>query len=133
MPTVINYNRGRLSNTTDTSTIALTLDEPELLVSLGIFVSEPTNFLNIISTVGADLSTAATGALFEITVDDVVVGSADMAGPDGENDGTVTFQTILENVPVGHHVIQLFATLEGDAGATGTIDGPVTVSAWVLA
>ncbi|OIJ18521.1 hypothetical protein BKP45_13220 [Anaerobacillus alkalidiazotrophicus] len=76
------------------------------------------------------METPAASTLVDLTVeiDGVEQGLTDVfiEPPDSQQ---VTFHSIIENLPVGHHVIQLFGSATTDSG----VDGPVTMSGWVLA
>lgn len=130
MPTVINYNRARLNNLSNSTIVTLTpATSPVLLLTMGIFVAVPVSFLEIMSSVGFETPDVDTLVELTVTVDTLPVGSTDVF-IESPNSQQVTFHTILENLPVGHHVIQLFGSTFGeDIG----IDGPVTMSGWVLA
>ncbi|MFC5653673.1 hypothetical protein ACFPYJ_32045 [Paenibacillus solisilvae] len=129
MPTVINYNRARLNNITNGTVVTLTpATSPLLLLTMGIYVAAPVSFLEIMSSVGFETPDNDTLVTVRVDVDFVTQGASDVfiATPNSQQ---LTFHTILENLTVGHHVIQLFASTDADIG----IDGPVTMSAWVLA
>lgn len=101
---------------------------PSLLLTMGIEVAASTSFLEIESVVGFGIPAVATLVTLTVLVDDVVRGQNDVFIP-FPNAQTLAFNTILENLPVGHHVIQLFASANNNIN----IDGPVTLSGWVLA
>ncbi|NBD26488.1 hypothetical protein [Paenibacillus glycinis] len=129
MPTVINYNSARLNNVSDGAVLTVTSAEPQLLLTMGIYVSAPGSVLEIMSTIGTQTPLDPTLLVATVLVDSVVQGSADIF-IDPPNSALLSFHTILENLAVGHHAIQLFlTTIDADVG----IDGPVSMSAWVLA
>jgi hypothetical protein len=130
MPTVINYNRARLNNISNGIVTTITpATSPSLLLTMGIDVAASTSFLEIESVVGFGVPTAATTLVtLVVLVDGVARGQHDAFIP-FPSAQTLAFHTILENLPIGHHVIQLFASANNNIN----IDGPVTMSGWVLA
>jgi len=129
MPTVINYNRARLNNISNGIVATITpVTSPTLLLTMGIEVAASTSFLEIESVVGFGSPAVTTLVTLTVLVDGVVQGQHDAFIPFPTSQ-TVAFNTILENLPVGHHVIELFASANNNIN----IDGPVTLSGWVLA
>ncbi|QHW33544.1 hypothetical protein GZH47_23940 [Paenibacillus rhizovicinus] len=129
MPSVINYNSARLNNVPDGTILTITSDAPQLLLTMGIYVSAPVSSLEIMSTIGTETPVEPTLLTGTVVVDTVEQGAARMF-VDPPNSVVLSFHTILQNLPVGHHVIQLFvSTIDSDIG----LGGPVTMSAWVLA
>lgn len=132
MPTLINYNRGLVSNQAGLPVppaVNLPVGVDTLLVTLGIYVAQPTNFLEIISTIGS-INAAPTSLIYTVNVDGVPSGTAFQSAATATQSDTTAFQTILTNVAVGHHVIQLFGR---STAALATANGPITVSASVYA
>ncbi|WP_270167345.1 hypothetical protein [Paenibacillus sp. SYP-B4298] len=132
MPTLINYNRGLVGNQAGLPVppaVNLPVGVDTLLVTLGIYVAQPTNFLEILSTIGS-INAAPTSLVYTVTVDGIPSGSAFQSVTTATQSDTTAFQTILTNVPVGHHVIQLFGR---STVALATANGPITISASVYA
>ncbi|MCM3339893.1 hypothetical protein M3650_14960 [Paenibacillus sp. MER TA 81-3] len=141
MPTLINYNRSLLSNLADSSDVRLT-DTPTLLLEFGLFVAPPTNFIELISSVGwtADSRKNEQPTLqLRILQNGVLVASirqdaTDSAeGADCSSNNLSTFQAVLTNVPVGERVYQLFALNENPRHGSITVTGPVNITGKVIA
>lgn len=129
MPTVINYNSARLNNIAGDPVMTVTSGPPQLLLTLGIYVSEPASYLEIMSTIGTGTPFDPTLLVGTMMVDSIVQGAAHVF-IDPPDSALLSFHTILQNLPVGHHVVQLFlSTIDAEVG----VDGPVILSAWVLA
>lgn len=146
MSTVVNYNRSLQTNTAGTIVVPLPAFPAEVvLAEFGLFVpaTASVNFVELIATVGwQSTPTPNTGqplAKFFIYQDNVQVALANQEPP-ANNDGTATpvdntttFQAILTNVPVGHHVYQLRAQNFEPAEGTLNAFGPITISGSVIA
>ncbi|WP_019423902.1 hypothetical protein [Paenibacillus sp. OSY-SE] len=141
MPTLINYNRSLLSNLADSSDVRLT-DTPTLLLEFGLFVAPPTNFIELISSVGwtADSRKNEQPTLqLRILQNGVLVASIRQDATDSEerancsSNNLSTFQAVLTNVPVGERVYQLFALNENPKHGSITVTGPVNITGKVIA
>ncbi|MCE5172119.1 hypothetical protein LQV63_22820 [Paenibacillus profundus] len=141
MPTLINYNRSLLSNLADSSDVRLT-DTPTLLLEFGLFVAPPTNFIELISSVGwtADSRKNEQPTLqLRILQNGVLVASIRQDATDSEERANCsshnlsTFQAVLTNVPVGERVYQLFALNENPKHGSITVTGPVNITGKVIA
>jgi hypothetical protein len=138
---LLNYNRSLLSNQTNTSAIVLTGIE-QLILQFGLFVPQAQNFVELLSTVGWVVTSPSPIApdqpILELRIkqDGVVVASINQESiQDGEDEpleNLATFQGVLTNVAVGHHVYELFAlNLQPEQG-TITITGPANISGKVI-
>lgn len=76
--------------------------------------------------------------IIELTIqqDSVVVASINQEsiqdGADSPLENLTTFQAVLTNVPVGHHVYQLFARNLQPTQGTITLIGPANISGKVI-
>ncbi|MRN52357.1 hypothetical protein [Paenibacillus monticola] len=114
-----------------------------LILEFGINVPTATNFVELITTVGWQVTNVfATPpdqpTLFlQILLDGVVVGSTEQESISNDEDEplvmTTTFQTILTNISVGFHTFQVFASNPEDLQGDITITGPVNITAKVYA
>ena len=138
---LLNYNRSLLSNQANTSAIVLTGIE-QLILQFGLFVSQAQNFVELLSTVGWVVTGSSPiepdQPILELRIkqDGVVVASVNQESiQDGEDEpleNLATFQAVLTNVAVGHHVYELFAlNLQPEQG-TITITGPANISGKVI-
>lgn len=138
---LVNYNRSLLTNLTGTSAIVLSGVEA-LILQFGLFVSPATNFIELLATIGWTITGVSPvepdQAIIELTIkqDGVIVASINQEsiedGPDTPLENLTTFQAVLTNVPVGHHVYQLFARNLQTAQGTITIIGPANISGKVI-
>lgn len=136
---LLNYNRSILTNQVDTFSVVLT-GVDQLILQFGLFVPQATNFVELLTTVGWQVTGIVTTLqpTIGLTVfqDGVIVASADQESvSDGEDEDlemTTTFQAVLTNVPAGHHVYSVFArNIQPDQG-TITITGPANISGKVI-
>lgn len=138
---LLNYNRSLLTNQANTSAIVLTGVE-QLILQFGLFVPQAQNFIELLSTVGWVVTTPSPvepdQPILELTIkqDGVIVASINQEsiqdGGDEPLESLATFQAVLTNVAVGHHVYQLFARNLQPAQGTITITGPANVSGKVI-
>ncbi|WP_438492467.1 hypothetical protein [Paenibacillus sp. IHBB 3054] len=96
-----------------------------LLIELGIFVNQASNFLEVSTTVGV-LTDSETGALVTINVnmDSNPIGTIFI----DPSNSVITYNIVLTDVSIGHHVIQILAdsggySLNGLATAQATVYG----------
>jgi len=140
---LLNYNRSIVTNEVDTAGFSVELTGvDQLILEFGLFVPQASNFIELLSTIGWQVTSPspvepdqATIAL-TIKQDGTVVATVDQEsiedGPDTDLEMVTTFQAVLTNVPVGHHVYQLFArNLQTDQG-TITLTGPANISGKVI-
>lgn len=114
-----------------------------LILEFGINVPTATNFVELITTVGWQVTNVfATPpdqpVLFlQVLLDGVVVGSAEQESISNDEDEplemTTTFQTILTNISVGFHTFQVFASNPEDLQGDITLTGPVNITGKVYA
>lgn len=138
---LLNYNRSLLTNQINTSAIVLTSVE-QLILEFGLFVPQAQNFIELLSTVGWVVTNPSPvepdQPIIELTIkqDGVVVASINQEsiqdGGDEPLEGLSTFQAVLTNVAVGHHVYQLFARNLQPLQGTITITGPANISGKVI-
>lgn len=138
---LLNYNRSLLSNLANSSAVVLT-GVDQLILQFGLFVPQAQNFIELLTTIGW----TATGIspvppdqpIIELTIqqDGVVVASINQEsiqdGADSPLENLSTFQAVLTNVPVGHHVYSVFARNLQTAQGTITIIGPANISGKVI-
>ena len=138
---LLNYNRSILTNFANSTAIVLTgIDQ--LILEFGLFVDQPLNFIELLTTIGwvvTDTSILEPDQpIIELTIqqDGVLVASINQEsvedGADTPLENLSTFQAVLTNVPVGHHVYQLFARNLQTAQGTITIIGPANISGKVI-
>lgn len=140
--TVVNYNRSLITNLANTTAVVLS-GVPLLILEFGLFVTPPTNFIELLATIGW----AVTGVtppepnqpIIELTIVDSVSGlvasinqESISNGPDTPLENLATLQAVLTNATVGHHVYQLFARNLQPAQGTITIIGPANISGKVI-
>mgnify|MGYP001454457673 CR=1 FL=1 len=116
---------------------------PTLILEFGINIPTATNFVELSTTVGWQVTNVfATPPdqpklLLQVLLDGVVVGSAEQESISNDEDEplemTTTFHTILTNISVGFHAIQVFASNPDDLQGDITITGPVLITAKVFA
>lgn len=138
---LLNYNRSLLTNQAYTSAIVLTGTD-QLILEFGLFVPQAQNFIELLATVGWIVTDPALlepdQPVIELTIeqDAAVVASINQEsiedGPDTPLENLTTFQAVLTNVPVGHHVYRLFARNLMPAQGTITIIGPANISGKVI-
>ena len=138
---LINYNRSLLTNQANTTAIVLS-GVDQLILQFGLFVPQALNFVELLTTIGWVVTGVSPlepdQALIELTIqqDGVVVASINQEsiedGPDTPLENQTTFQAVLTNVSVGHHIYQLFARNLQPAQGTITIIGPANISGKVI-
>ncbi|EGW37248.1 hypothetical protein [Desulfosporosinus sp. OT] len=138
---LVNYNRSLLTNLTNTTGIVLS-GVPLLILEFGLFVAQATNFVELLTTIGWTVTNPSLlepdQPIIELTIlqDGVLVASINQEsiqdGGDEPLENLTTFQAVLTNVPVGHHVYQLFASNLQTAQGTITIIGPANISGKVI-
>jgi len=136
---LLNYNRSLLTNLADSTNVALT-GADTLILQFGLFVPQATNFVELQTTIGWQVvNTVLTlQPTIQLTIrqDDGIVASANQESvPDGEDEDlemVTTFQAVLTNVPVGHHVYQLFARNIQPGQGDIFINGPANISGKVI-
>ena len=139
---LLNYNRSILTNQVNTSAIVLSgIDQ--LILQFGLFVPVAVNFVELLATIGWIVTSPSPlppdQPIIELTIqqDGVVVASINQEsiqdGADSPLENLSTFQAVLTNVAVGHHVYQLFARNLQTAQGTITITGPANISGKVIA
>ncbi|KHL93558.1 hypothetical protein QW71_22970 [Paenibacillus sp. IHB B 3415] len=116
---------------------------PTLILAFGLSVPTATNFVELTTTAGWQVTNVfATPPdqpklLLQVLMDGVVVGSAEQESISNDEDEplemTTTFQTILTNVSVGFHTVQVFASNQEDLQGDITITGPVNITGKVYA
>jgi len=138
---LLDYNRSILTNFTASTAIVLNAFE-QLILEFGLFVEQPLNFVELLTTVGW----AVTGVsllppnqpIIELSIlqDGVLVASINQEsienGEDSPLENLTTFQAVLTNVAAGHHVYQLFARNLQTTQGTITITGPANISGKVI-
>ncbi|WP_342436620.1 hypothetical protein NSS79_25225 [Paenibacillus sp. FSL L8-0436] len=115
----------------------------KLILEFGINVPTATNFIELTTTVGWQVTNVfATPPdqpklSLQILMDGVVVGSAEQESISNDEDEplemTTAFHSILTNVSVGFHAIQVFASNPDDLQGDITITGPVNITGKVYA
>jgi hypothetical protein len=140
--TLVEFGRSYLSNL-DNGVILPINETPAVIMEFGINVPTATNFVELTTTVGWQVTNVfATPPdqprlFLQVLMDGVVVGSAEQESISNDEDGplemTTTFQTILLNVSVGFHAIQVFASNPEDLQGDITITGPANITAKVYA
>jgi len=138
---LLNYNRSLLTNFAESSAIVLNAFE-QLILEFGLFVDQPTNFIELLTTVGWDVTGVSilppNQPIIELTIlqDGVPVASINQEsisnGEDSPLENLTTFQAVLTNVAAGHHVYQLFARNLQTTQGTITIAGPANISGKVI-
>ena len=138
---LLNYNRSLLTNLANTTAIVLT-GTNQLILQFGLFVDQPTNFIELLTTIGWAVTNVSilepNQPIIELTIeqDGVPVASINQEsiedGGDEPLENLTTFQAVLTNVAVGHHVYQLFARNLQTAQGTITIIGPANISGKVI-
>ncbi|WP_310829677.1 hypothetical protein [Paenibacillus pedocola] len=116
---------------------------PTLILEFGMNVPTATNFIELTTTVGWQAMNVFVTPpekpklLLQVFMDGVVVGSAEQESISYDEDEilemTTAFHSILTNVSVGFHVIQVFASNPEDLQGDITITGPVNISGRVYA
>ncbi|MEK4060236.1 MULTISPECIES: hypothetical protein [unclassified Paenibacillus] len=126
MPTVLNYNRGLISNFAGSA--SLPANSIILLIEFGIFVNQASNFLEVSTSVGV-LTDSESGALVTINVnmDSNPIGTTGTIFINPSN-SVITYNIVLTDVSIGHHVIQILAdsggySLNGLTTAQATVYG----------
>ncbi|CAH1195764.1 hypothetical protein PAECIP111892_02100 [Paenibacillus auburnensis] len=115
----------------------------KLILEFGVNVPTATNFIELITTVGWQATNVFVTPpeqpklLLQIVLDGVVVSSAEQKSISTDEDGmlemTTAFHSILTNVSVGFHVIQVFASNPEDLQGDITLTGPVSITGKVYA
>jgi hypothetical protein len=142
MTTLENYNRALLTNLANTTAIVLS-SVPLLILEFGLFVTPALNFIELLATIGWTVTNPAPPGqpnqpIIELTIlqDGVLVASINQESIENSQDEPLenlsTFQAVLTNVPVGHHVYQLFARNLQPAQGTITIISPANISGKVI-
>lgn len=135
---------GRSVQTNLVNGVVIPIDAtPALILQFGISNPTATNFLEITTTVGWQVTNVfATPPdqpklFLQIFFDGAVVGSTVQEsisnGEDEPLEMTTTFQTILTDVPVGFHVFQVYASNPEDLQGDITLTGPVNITGKVYA
>ncbi|WP_379157620.1 hypothetical protein [Paenibacillus sp. sgz5001063] len=116
---------------------------PTLILEFGINVPTATNIIELHTTVGWEVINVFTTPpdqpklSLQIRLDGVVVSSAEQGAISNDEEAplsmTTSFQSILANLSVGFHVIQVFASNPEDLQGDVTITGPAHISAKVYA
>ncbi|WP_054941679.1 hypothetical protein [Paenibacillus ihuae] len=116
---------------------------PKLILEFGMNVPTATNFTELTTSVGWQATNVFVTPpeqpklLLQILMDGVVVSSAEQKSISTDEDGmiemTTAFHSILANVSVGFHVIQVFASNPEDLQGDITITGPVNITGRVYA
>lgn len=136
---LINYNRSILTNIVDTFSVVLT-GVDQLILQFGLFVPQATNFIELLASIGWQVTdpVATLQPTIELTIeqDGVVVARARQEsisdGEDVDLEMVTTFQAVLTNVPVGHHVYSLFARNTQTNQGIITITGPANITGKVI-
>jgi len=138
---LLNYNRSILTNEANSFSVVLT-GVDQLILEFGLFVPQGVNFVELLSTVGWEVTDTSVLEPDQPTIaltiqqDGVVVASALQEsiedGADEDLEMVTTLQAVLTNVPAGHHVYQLFARNTQTAQGTITISGPANISGKVI-
>jgi hypothetical protein len=139
---LVNYARS-VSTNNDNGVIIPIDSTPTLILSFGMGVPTANNFVELITSVGWQVTNVfATPPdqpklFLQVVMDGVVVGSTEQESISNDEDEplemTTTFQTILTNVPVGFHSFQVFASNPEDLQGDITITGPVNITGKVIA
>lgn len=135
--TLVEFGRSIQTNL-DNGVIVPITATPSLILQFGINVPAATNFVELTTTVGWQVTNVfATPPdqpklFLQVLMDGVVVGSAEQESISNDEDEplemTTTFQTILTNVSVGFHGIQVFASNPDDLQGDITLTGPVNIT-----
>ncbi|EHQ87709.1 hypothetical protein [Desulfosporosinus youngiae] len=138
---LLNYNRSIVTNVADSFGIVLTGDD-QLILQFGLFVPQGVNFIELLSTIGWEVTGVSIVEPDQPTIaisilqDGAVVATANQEsiedGADEDLEMVTTFQAVLTDVPVGHHVYQLFARNTQPEQGTITITGPANISGKVI-
>jgi hypothetical protein len=139
---LVNYGRSFWTNVDNGAIIPID-STPKLILSFGMVVPTATNFVELITSVGWQVTNVfATPPdlpklLLQVVRDGIVVGSTEQESISNDEDEplemTTTFQTILTNVPVGFHAFQVFASNPEDLQGDITLTGPVNITGKVIA
>ncbi len=115
----------------------------KLILEFGINVPQATNFVELTTTVGWQVTNVfATPPeqpklFLQVLLDGIVVGSAEQESMSNEEEELLevvtTFQSILTNVSIGFHVLQVFASNPEDFQGDITLTGPVNITGKVYA
>lgn len=138
---LLNYNRSILTNFANSTAIVLS-GVDQLILQFGLFVDQPTNFIELLTSVGWVVTGVSVlppdQPILELTIlqDGVLVASINQESIEDTLDSPLenltTFQAVLTNVAVGHHVYQLFARNVQPAQGTITLIGPANISGKVI-
>lgn len=138
---LLNYNRSILTNFSNSFAIVLT-GVDQIILEFGLFVAQPLNFIELLTTIGW-VVTGVTPIepdqpIIELRIqqDGVDVASINQEsiedGADTPLENLTTFQAVLTNIPVGHHVYRLIARNLQPSQGTITIIGPANISGKVI-
>ncbi|KGE18065.1 hypothetical protein [Paenibacillus wynnii] len=140
--TLVEFGRSLQTNL-DNGVIVPINATPTLILSFGINVPTATNFVELITTVGWQVTNVfATPPdqpklFLQVLMDGVVVGSNAQESISNDEDGPLemntTFHAILTNVSVGFHAFHVFASNPEDLQGDITITGPVNITGKVYA
>ncbi|MEK5238977.1 hypothetical protein NST99_25140 [Paenibacillus sp. FSL L8-0470] len=140
--TLVEFGRSVQTNL-DNGVIVPINSTAKLILEFGINVPTATNFVELTTTVGWQVTNVfATPPdqpklFLQVLTDGIVVGSAEQESISNDEDEplemTTTFQTILTNVSVGFHVFQVFASNPEDLQGDITLTGPVNITGKVYA
>ncbi|QSF43804.1 hypothetical protein [Paenibacillus tianjinensis] len=140
--TLVEFARSVQTNLDNTVNVPIHVT-PTLILQFGINIPVATNFVELTTTVGWQATNVfitppeQPKLLLQVFMDGVVVGSAEQESISYDEDEilemTTAFHTILTNVSVGFHVVQVFASNPEDLQGDITITGPVNISGRVYA
>jgi hypothetical protein len=140
--TLVRYARSVQTNL-DNGVINPIDSTPKLILSFGMGVPTASNFVELITTVGWQVTNVfATPPdqpklFLQVVMDGTVVGSTEQESISNDEDEplemTTTFQTILTNVPVGFHAFEVFASNPEDLQGDITLTGPINITGKVIA
>lgn len=138
---LLNYNRSILTNFANSTAIVLT-GADQLILQFGLFVDTPVNFVELLTTMGWVVTGVSllppNQPIIELTIqqDGILVASVNQEsienGEDSPLENLTTFQAVLTNVSVGHHVYKLFARNLQTAQGTITLISPANISGKVI-
>jgi hypothetical protein len=138
---LVNYNRSFLTNLDNGAAVPID-STPDLILEFGLFVSPATNFVELITSVGWEVTNVTATPPdqpilhLDVRMDGISVGSAEQESISNDEDAplemTTTFQTILTNVSTGFHVLQVLASNPQDLQGDITLTGPVNITGKVI-
>lgn len=129
MPTLLNFNSARLSNSTQFVAVIPTEPDSYLLLSMGLYVPVSVNTVVINSSIlwFVPFEYAETISL-TLNMDGIQVADSVIA-PNGFESNNLFMQSVFENVPIGHHAFNLSVSKQNENANVYT---PVTMTGSVF-